>query len=194
MPGNVPDRVPGRMPGHVPSEDARTDLPGGAPADAEVEDALSLLFAGRVEALLPPEEIGEFHDFIREEALRRRRFAVSLRVDCGCLAWVGYALTNVVTHEDGMEYTARAIQAYVPDHEADVEHPEGPTEDPPQEFADWPIWPLEIYQDELDDQAAGDFEAELEEALDDLGGDTDDLATIRDLAEMEDPLIQPLDQ
>ena len=43
--------------------------------DAGVEDALDLLFTGRVDEVIPPEEAGEFHDFIREEALRRRRFA-----------------------------------------------------------------------------------------------------------------------
>ena len=65
-------------------------------------DALDLLFEGKVESVMPEEDLGEFHDFIREEALRRRRFAVSFRLDCGCLAWIGYALTNIVTHEEGM--------------------------------------------------------------------------------------------
>ena len=57
------------------------------------------------------------------------------------------------------------MQTYIPDHEADVEHPEGPTEDPPSEFEEWPIWPFEIYQDEL----AEEFD------------EVDDLAKIRDI-------------
>ena len=117
----------------------------------DATDALDMLFQGRVEELIPPEELGEFHDFIREEAIMRRRFTVSFRLDCTCLAWIGYALSNVVTHEDGLEFTARPTQSYIPDHEADVEHPEGPTEDPPEAFEDWPIWPFEIYQDEDDE-------------------------------------------
>ena len=118
--------------------------------EAESADALQQLFEGHVDFMLPPEEIEEFHDFIREEALMRRRFAVSFRLECRCLAWIGYALSNVVTHEDGIEFAARPMQTYVPDHEPDVEHPEGATEDPPEQFLDWPIWPLEIYQDELE--------------------------------------------
>ena len=123
----------------------------GVGNEQEVADALSLLFDGHVDQMMPPEEIGEFHDFVREEALMRRRFAVSFRLECRCLAWIGYSLANVVTHEDGIEFNARPMQTYVPDHEPDVEHPEGATEDPPEQFLDWPIWPLEIYQDELEE-------------------------------------------
>ena len=138
-----------------------------------VDDALDLLFSGRVEALLPEEELGEFYEFIREEALRRRRFAVSFRLECRCLAWIGYALSNVITHEDGIEFTARAMQSYVPDHEPDVDHPEGATEEPPDEFAELPIWPLEIYQDELDDEDAPRVQSENDGGV---GGDAEDLA------------------
>ena len=81
-----------------------------APPDENPPDALDLLFEGKVEAVLPEEDLGEFHDFIREEALRRRRFAVSFRLDCGCLAWIGYALSNIITHEEGMEFKARPMQ------------------------------------------------------------------------------------
>ena len=132
------------------------EIQPAAPQD-EAADALSQLFEGHVDAMLPPEEIPEFHDFIREEALMRRRFAVSFRLECRCLAWIGYSLANIVTHEDGIEFAARAMQTYVPDHEPDVEHPEGPTEDPPEQFLDWPIWPLEIYQDELEEEEADDM-------------------------------------
>lgn len=119
----------------------------------DAPDALEAFFAGRVEDALPPEELSEFHDFIRDEASSRRRFAISFRVECGCLAWIGYSLSRLVTHEDGIEFKADPMQTYVPDHEPEVEHPEGPTEDPPEQFADWPIWPYEIYQDELEDIA-----------------------------------------
>ena len=75
----------------------------------------------------------------------------------------------MVTHEDGIEFAARPMQTYVPDHEPEVEHPEGATEDPPEQFLDWPIWPLEIYQDELeeeelfaDDSADDEDEADAE--------------------------------
>lgn len=161
----------------------------------EVEDALDLLFKGRVEEVIPPEEIGEFHDFIRDEALRRRRFAVSFRLDCGCLAWIGYSLSNVVTHEEGMEFKANAEKTFIPDHEADVEHPEGPTEDPPEDFEDWPIWPFEIYQDELEaelgNEDADDYDEEsgLDDTLDELAEEfdgSDDLAGIRELAARND--------
>ena len=141
---------------------------GDGAGEGVVEDALDLLFRGRVEELIPPEEMGEFHDFIREEAIRRRRFAVSFRLDCGCLAWIGYALSNVVTHDDGMEFTANPTESFIPDHEADVEHPEGPTEDPPESFEDWPIWPFEIYQDEADGLDEGE---RFNEAVDELAGD-----------------------
>ena len=134
-------------------DDANTD---DAIEEAEAADAVDLLLKGRIEEVLPPEELGEFHDFVREEALMRRRFAVSFRVECRCLAWISYQLTNIVTHEDGMEFSARPMQTYVPDHEPDVEHPEGATEDPPEEVLDWPIWPLEIYQDELEELEADD--------------------------------------
>ena len=127
--------------------------------EREAADALSLLFDGHVDQIMPPEEMAEFHDFIREEALMRRRFAVSFRLECRCLAWIGYALANVVTHEDGIEFNARAMQTYVPDHEPDVEHPEGATEDPPDQFLDWPIWPLEIYQDEMEADEDESFSA-----------------------------------
>ena len=123
--------------------------------DEMADGLLDMLFRGKVTEILPPEELSEFHDFLREEALRRRRFAVSFRLDCGCLAWIGYALTNVVTHEDGIEFNARPTQSFAPNHEPDVEHPEGPTEDPPDDFVEWPIWPLEIYQDELQDEDDG---------------------------------------
>ena len=135
--------------------------------DAAPDDALQLLFDGHVDQVLPEEEIAEFHDFIREDALMRRRFAVSFRLECRCLAWIGYSLANIVTHEDGIEFAARPIQTYVPDHEPDVEHPEGATEDPPDQFLNWPIWPLEIYQDELED--IDDHEGDDE----DDGGDED---------------------
>ena len=160
-----------------------------AAEEAEITDALDLLFAGRVEELVPPEEMGEFHDFIREEAILRRRFAVSFRLDCGCLAWIGYALANVVTHEDGLEFTANATESFIPDHEADVEHPEGPTEDPPEAFAERPIWPFEIYQDEVDafDGRPG-LDARLGELAEELGMDEgDDLAPLREVAAQEDP-------
>lgn len=137
----------------MPENDATT-IEGAAlnaAEEQEAADAVDLLLKGRIEEVLPPEELGEFHDFIREEALMRRRFAVSFRVECRCLAWISYQLTNIVTHEDGMEFSARPIQTYVPDHEPDVEHPEGATEDPPDAVLDWPIWPLEIYQDELEE-------------------------------------------
>ena len=71
--------------------------------DAAPDDALQLLFDGHVDQVLPEEEIAEFHDFIREDALMRRRFAVSFRLECRCLAWIGYSLANIVTHEDGIE-------------------------------------------------------------------------------------------
>ena len=144
----------------------------GAP---ELEDTLNLLFNGRVAEVLPAEEMGEFHDFIRGEALRQRRFAISFRVACGCLAWIGYALTKVVTREDGLEFTARALRSYIPDHEADSEHPQGPSAEQPLELDDWPVWPFEIYQDELEEAEAGIHEnlaelaVELEAAEGDVG-------------------------
>ena len=170
-------------------EETRGDSP--SEDDQGVEDALDLFFAGRVEEVLPPADLGEFHDFIREEALRRRRFAVSFRVECGCLAWIGYALSKVVTHEEGIEFKATPMKTYVPDHEPGVEHPEGPTEDPPEDLANWPIWPYEIYQDEMEAaEAPKDFAGEVEEALDDLGVDADgEMARIRERAAHEDPLI-----
>ena len=149
----------------MPEDTAEADVAAleasEAAETAEAADAVELLLEGRIDEVLPPEELGEFHDFIREEALMRRRFAVSFRVECRCLAWISYQLSNIVTHEDGIEFSARPIQTYVPDHEPDVEHPEGATEDPPDAVLDWPIWPLEIYQDELDDLE------ELEAAADD---------------------------
>ena len=133
---------------------------GDDPTD-DASDVLEAFFTGRVEDALPAEELGEFHDFVRNEAAARRRFAISFRVECGCLAWIGYALSRLVTHEDGIEFKAEPMQTYVPDHEPDVEHPEGPTEDPPDQFADWPIWPYEIYQDELEEaEAAREAEGE----------------------------------
>lgn len=128
------------------------EITDDATEEAEAADAVEMLLKGRIEEVLPPEELGEFYDFIREEALMRRRFAVSFRVECRCLAWISYQLTSVVTHEDGIEFAARPMQTYVPDHEPDVEHPEGATEDPPDAVLDWPIWPLEIYQDELEEE------------------------------------------
>jgi hypothetical protein len=175
-------------------DDPRTDGPGGDEPSESPIDALDLLFEGKVEAVLPEEDLGEFHDFIREEALRRRRFAVSFRLDCGCLAWIGYALSNIVTHEEGMEFKARPMQTYIPDHEADVEHPEGPTEDPPSQFEEWPIWPFEIYQDELDpeitDEGADDYDkgSGLDDTLDELAeefDEADDLAGLRDTASQD---------
>ncbi len=170
-------------------EEIRGDSP--SEDDHGVEDALDLFFAGRVEEVLPPSDLGEFHDFIREDALRRRRFAVSFRVECGCLAWIGYALSKVVTHEEGIDFKATPMKTYVPDHEPDVEHPEGPTEDPPEDLANWPIWPYEIYQDELEAaEAPKDPEGEVEEAPDDSGVDADgETARIRERAADEDPLI-----
>lgn len=166
-------------------EDGKADE--GESSDAEVDDALELLFEGRLAEIMPPEELGEFHDFIREEALRRRRFALSFRLDCGCLAWIGYSLSNVVTHEDGIEFKAQANQSYIPDHEADVEHPEGPTEDPPDEFLEWPIWPFEIYQDELE---GGEGE-QVDEPADDPGRDDEgDAAGLKAVAAHEDPLVE----
>ena len=167
--------------------------PIGMPQAAEAEDvtdALDMLFKGRVEELIPPEELGEFHDFIREEAIMRRRFAVSFRLDCGCLAWIGYALANVVTHEEGMEFTANPTQSFIPDHEPEVEHPEGPTEDPPEEFEDWPIWPFEIYQDEAEELDEGEgLNEKLGDLADEIGVDEAvDLAAIRSTAAAEDPL------
>ena len=129
-----------------------TEITDDAIEEAQAADAVEMLLKGRIEEVLPPEELGEFYDFIREEALMRRRFAVSFRVECRCLAWISYQLTSVVTHEDGIEFAARPMQTYVPDHEPDVEHPEGATEDPPDAVLDWPIWPLEIYQDELEEE------------------------------------------
>ncbi len=176
-------------------DDPQADRPVGDERDESPTDALDLLFEGKVEAVLPEEDLGEFHDFIREEALRRRRFAVSFRLDCGCLAWIGYALSNIVTHEEGMEFKARPTQTYIPDHEADVEHPEGPTEDPPSEFEEWPIWPFEIYQDELDpeltDEGADDYDEEsgLDGTLDELTeecDEADDLAGVRDIASQDE--------
>ena len=167
------------------------DVLAGDEPEEDSTDALDLLFEGKVEAVMPEEDLGEFHDFIREEALRRRRFAVSFRLDCGCLAWIGYALSNIVTHEEGMEFKARPMQTYIPDHEAEVEHPEGPTEDPPDEFEDWPIWPFEIYQDELNpeltDDGADEYDEEsgLDDTLDELAAEfneADDLAGARELA------------
>lgn len=175
-------------------DDPQADGPGGDQPGESPTDALDLLFEGKVEAVLPEEDLGEFHDFIREEALRRRRFAVSFRLDCGCLAWIGYALTNIITHEEGMEFKARPMQTYIPDHEADVEHPEGPTEDPPSEFEEWPIWPFEIYQDELDpettDEGADDYDKQsgLDDTLDELAeefDEADDLAGVRNIASQD---------
>lgn len=125
---------------------------------ADAEDALQMLFEGHVDMMLPPEEIEEFHDFIRDEALMRRRFAVSFRLECRCLAWIGYSLANVVTHEDGIEFKANPMQTYVPECDVDTLHPEGPNEEPPDQFLDWPIWPLEIYQDELEDELVDELE------------------------------------
>lgn len=134
--------------------------PRDEPTD-DASDVLEAFFSGRVEDALPAEELSEFHDFVRNEAVGRRRFAISFRVECGCLAWIGYALSRLVTHEDGIEFKAEPMQTYVPDHEPDVEHPEGPTEDPPDQFANWPIWPYEIYQDELEEaEAASEAEGE----------------------------------
>lgn len=167
-----------------------TTLPQAGDDPAEVTDALDMLFKGRVEELIPPEELGEFHDFLREEAIMRRRFAVSFRLDCGCLAWIGYSLSNVVTHEEGLEFTANPTQSFIPDHEAEVEHPEGPTEDPPEDFEDWPIWPFEIYQDEAESIDEGEaFNEGLDEVASELGVDeSEDLASIRSAAATEDPL------
>ena len=123
--------------------------------ERDEEGFFQSLFDGNIHEVLPEEELEEFHDFIRDEALMRRRFAVSFRVECRCLAWIGYSLSNVTTHEDGLEFSARPTRTFVPDHEPDVEHPEGATEDPPQQFEDWPIWPLEIYQDELEAEHGG---------------------------------------
>ena len=120
--------------------------------EAEAADALQMLFEGHVDVMLPPEEIEEFHDFIREEALMRRRFAVSFRLECRCLAWIGYSLANIVTHEDGIEFKANPMQTYVPECEPELLLPGCPIEDPPEQFLDWPIWPLEIYQDELEEE------------------------------------------
>ena len=179
-------------------DDTQASEPDGAvddPSNESPTDALELLFEGKVEAVLPEEDLGEFHDFIREEALRRRRFAVSFRLDCGCLAWIGYALSNIITHEDGMEFKARPMQTYIPDHEADVEHPEGPTEDPPPEFEEWPIWPFEIYQDELDpeltDEGEGKYDEEsgLDGTIDELAeefDEADDLSGIHDIASQDE--------
>ena len=142
----------------------------GGDAGTEIDTVLDLFFSGRVEEVMPQEEAQEFRSFLREEALRRRRFAVSFRVDCGCLAWIGYALSNVVTRGDEIDYTAVPTQSYIPDHEADVEHPEGPTEEPPAEFVDWPIWPFEIYQDEADGLDEGErFNGAVDELVGDLG-------------------------
>jgi hypothetical protein len=174
-----------------PESTAEMNTAGGNEATAGlVDDALDLLFKGRVEELVPPEELGEFHDFIREEAIQRRRFAVSFRLDCGCLAWIGYALANVVTHDEGMEFTANPTESFIPDHEADVEHPEGPTEAPPEAFEDWPIWPFEIYQDEADDldEGAG-FDEVVDDLAADIGVDPDDsVAALKAAAAAEDPL------
>lgn len=147
---------------------AKTEKPieGDEASVDEVSSALESFFAGRVEEALPAEELSEFHDFIRDEASNRRRFAISFRVECGCLAWIGYSLSQLVTHADGVDFKANPMQTYVPDHEPEVEHPEGPTEDPPEQFAEWPIWPYEIYQDELEEalnaDADGDAEADEE--------------------------------
>ena len=52
------------------SEDAVAAPEAQMDADGEdAGDALDLLFQGRVEELVPPEELGEFHDFIRDEAI-----------------------------------------------------------------------------------------------------------------------------
>lgn len=178
-------------PSDSPAPDEFEDDGLDVAADGEELDALDLLFEGKVDQVIPPEDLGEFHDFIREEALRRRRFAVSFRVDCGCLAWIGYALSNIVTHEEGMEFKARPMKSYIPDHDAEVDHPEGPTEDPPVEVEDWPIWPFEIYQDELDpefqDEGADEYDEEsgLDDALDELAeefDEADDLSGIREMA------------
>ena len=154
-------------------DDTQASEPDGPAADPSNEsptDALELLFEGKVEAVLPEEDLGEFHDFIREEALRRRRFAVSFRLDCGCLAWIGYALSNIITHEDGIE-------------------------DPPPEFEEWPIWPFEIYQDELDpeltDEGEGKYDEESgpDDTIDELAeefDETDDLSGIRDIASQDE--------
>ena len=156
--------------------------------DKDVADVLDLLFVGRIEELVPPEDLGEFHDFIREKGIRRRRLAASFRLDCGCLAWIGYALVNVITHEDGIEFTAKPTESFIPDHDAAVRHPEGPTEDPPQEFSDWPIWPFEIYQDEVDDfERTSAPDEHVGEIAEDLGmGERGDLASIREVAAHED--------
>lgn len=157
----------------------------------DVDDALALLFAGRVDKLLPPEELEEFHHFLREEALRKRRFALSFRVECGCLAWIGFKLAKIVTSEDGIEYTATPMQTFVPDHEPDTEHPEGPNEDPPADFADWPIWPYEIYQDEMEAaEAQPAFPEEVKEALDAMHIDRNkELESLLNVAAQEDPLV-----
>ena len=141
------------------SERERIDEGAAPAAEAGDDSFFQSLFDGNVHEVLPDEEIPEFHDFIRDEALLRRRFAVSFRVECRCLAWIGYSLANVTTHDEGIEFTARPTRTFVPDHEPDVEHPEGATEDPPEQFADWPIWPLEIYQDELEEEWGGEEEA-----------------------------------
>ncbi|MCZ6545259.1 MAG: hypothetical protein O6913_06105 [Chloroflexi bacterium] len=184
------------VPAAEESEAVAQDPSEDGEEEGALQDALDFLFKGRVEEVIPPEELGEFHDFIREEALRRRRFAVSFRLDCGCLAWIGYSLSNIVTHDEGMEFKANPLQTYIPDHEAEVEHPEGPTEDPPNEFDDWPIWPFEIYQDELvaemKDEGADEYDEEsgLDDTLDELAeefDEADDLAGIRQVAAMNDP-------
>ncbi len=133
------------------SDDSPNSLSNDEVADDELERALDLLFSGKIDKVLPPEEAPEFHDFIRQDALRGRRFALSFRLECGCLAWIGYALSSIVTHDDGIEFKANPTQTYVPDHGIESEHLEGPLQDPPEEFSKWPIWPFEIYQDELDE-------------------------------------------
>lgn len=145
------------------SEDAVAAPESGMDAEGEeAADALGILFDGRVEELVPPEELGEFHDFIREEAIMRRRFTVSLRLDCKCLAWIGYSLSNVVTHEEGLEFNAKPMQSYIPECDGGPDYPECPYEDPPEDLEDWPIWPFEIYQDEAELE-----DDEMEEADDD---------------------------
>lgn len=128
--------------------------------EREAADALSLLFDGHVDQIMPLEEISEFHDFIREEALMRRRFAVSFRLECRCLAWIGYSLASIVTHEDGIEFKANPLQTYVPECEPEMLLPGCPFEDPPEQFLEWPIWPLEIYQDELEAEEDEDWDDE----------------------------------
>ena len=76
--------------------------------DAEVTDALDLLFKGRVQELIPPEEMGEFHDFVVDVGLETKNYTF----DVMCNQFVKANATNTAAvraaHKESRRDTLRA--------------------------------------------------------------------------------------